>query len=257
MKKMILITVTIIMFIIIVFLVIGITNKTYFKKYYEVTNLDGKEIRIPLPLLSYYKGENTFSTLRSVKSVSNILNKYVENLQSCYDESYFYDKDLNITINRYYVENEFPFNKINLEYSFGNRCENEFVLDDNWVDEIIEESEIEEISIRKCVSESDVLKCDSKTINEVDIEEVLQYTMEHDFVRIKNNKNIGIDETGKHYLISIYYKIGKSGYMLSIFKHDDNYLAFKVTDANDHGKNAIYDINKDIDTMFNDIYNKY
>ena len=44
-----------------------------------------------------------------------ILSKYVESLESCYDESYFYDSELNITIFKYYVEDESPFNKIFLK----------------------------------------------------------------------------------------------------------------------------------------------
>src|SRR5690554_3018126 len=153
MKKKIIMTILIIF---VLSLLVGVSNKSFFKNYYETTNLKGEKIKIPLPLFSYYQVEQdgsivTFKTFRGVNNIQNILNNYVEYLQSCYDESYFYDSNLDITINRYYIEKGVPFNNIYLDFDYGNYCENEFVLDNNWLIEFIEKAEVQEVVINNCI----------------------------------------------------------------------------------------------------------
>jgi hypothetical protein len=248
-KRIPIIVVTI---LIVILFIITLTNKTFFKNYYEIES----NKRIPLPIFSYYEKEDnnniTFNTFRRVDNVSSIINSYIENLHSCYDESYFYDSDLNITISKYYVEDKFPFNKIHLAFTTGNYCENEYVLEDNWINDI--KDKIEDISIEKCVIQNSNINCDSKNIKELDINELLNYISKDSRIENKDNISIKIDED--YYSISSYYSINNNSYTLSIFKYN-NYLAFKITDANDHSKNAIYNIDKDINKLFNNIYNKY
>lgn len=237
--------------IIIVLLIITCTNKTYFKKYYIVTNPKGDEIKIPVPLFSYYnnvrgKYNVTFSTSRSVKNIRNILSKYVENLKSCYDESYFYDKNLDITISKYQVEEGSPFNKIYLTYTYGNYCENEYVLDDNWMTELNEKAVMQEAVISE-----DIIN--SKKVSYADVKSLLDYISKPSVARIENKNNI--DENGSKYLMAYYYKLNRKSYVLSVFVYN-NYLAFKVIDANDHGKNAIYNVGDNANKLLEDIYNK-
>lgn len=254
-KKVILV---IILIILGVFLTVGIINKTFFKNYYEVINLEGKELKIPLPLFSYYektndKNDATFSTIRKFENVQDVINKYMDNLQTCYDESYFYDADLDITIIKYYVEKSFPFNKIHLKYNHGNYCENEYVLDNNWLNEFIDKAQINEVEIKKCIIKNDTVDCDNKNIINEDFKQIFNNNFMDNVTRIENKSNITIKEDIDYYLITAYYTLNNNSYMLSIFKYGD-YIAFKVIDANDHAKNAIYNINQDVEQLFKNIY---
>jgi hypothetical protein len=257
-NKTLIITLSVISGLVLILLLIGLTNKTYFKKHYVVTNKEGDKVNIPVPLFSFYNGVEgkynvTFSTLRSVKATQNVLNKYVENLQSCYDESYFYDKNLNITISKYQVEKGSLFNKISLSYTYGNYCKNQYVLDKDWINTFKEKAKVSETVIDRCITINSELKCDNKKISNYGALELINNTL--NFERIENKNNFGIDESRDYYSISVYYTIDKQGYTLSIFKYGDA-LAFKVVDANDHPKNAIYNINQDVDKVLKDLYNK-
>jgi hypothetical protein len=240
-------------------LITGFTNKTFFKGYYEVTNPEGEKVRIPLPLFAYYNSDNaaytaTFSTFRSVETTQNTLNQYVEFLQACYDESYFYDSDLDITITRYYVEAGFPLNKISLVYNFGNYCEDEYVLDDNWMSDIIENAEIQEGNIVKCIVENDNVDCDTKIISEVELRGLFDHVSQEPVKRIENKRNISINPLDDYYLITSYYRVNSKGYLLSIFIYNGKFLAFVITDDDDRSKNAIYDIGDSANTVIEDIY---
>ena len=234
--------------IIIPFILLLITNKTFFKNYYSIRNNNEEVIKIPLPMFSYYVNEvdsASFKTIRRVNKIIPIINNYIEGLQSCYDESYFYDSNLDITISQYNVIDEFPINKIYLTYTLGNYCENQYVLDNDWANQFINDFEIEEASINE------------KTINKEDVLELFEYIEQEDTFRVENKTIININEDVSNYLVSVYYLLDSKPYILEIFKYNDNQIAFKVTDANDHSKNAIYNISNDVNQIFDDIYNKY
>jgi hypothetical protein len=258
-KKILRISLITILSIMAIVSIILVVNKTFIKNYYRIKN-EKELVNIPVPRFSYLidrkKDSAKFYTLRSPKKIQIALNNYVENLQSCYDESYFYDKNTNITIKRYYVEDSFPFNKIYLEYILGNYCENEYVLDDNWLKDIKDKAKIQEIDITKCNLKDNNVKCDTKTLTDNDINGLLKDILPDDAIRIDYKNNFGIDPTKDYYSIEAYYVVGKFGYTLSIFKYND-YLAFKIIDINDHQKNAVYEINKDVNSIFQDVYNKY
>ncbi|MDD4298610.1 MAG: hypothetical protein PHS98_03160 [Bacilli bacterium] len=228
--------------------IVGVTNKTFFKTYYETTNEKKETVKIPLPLFSYFESESgeytaTFKTLRSVNSISNKLNKHIENLTSCYDESYFYDEKLGITISQYSIENGFPFNKIILAYKKGDYCENQYVLDNNWMTEIKENATIKEVIITKCSIKDNDIKYTPKTITNYDIERAYNYINKSSITRIENKNNITNIDEDDSYTINVHYTIDNFGYELIIFSYDTNYLAFKVIDSNDHAKNAVYNMN--------------
>ncbi|MGE5455997.1 MAG: hypothetical protein ACM3O4_02720 [Ignavibacteriales bacterium] len=257
-KKILMIILVIVLIKIVILSIITFSNKTFYKEYYEIKNSSGEMVKIPLPLFSYFNKEKksiaTFSTLKSVKKVQPILSKYVENLQSCYDEGYFYDKDLDITITRYQIEKDFPFNKIYLNYTKGNLCENEFVLDEDWMVDVISKAKIDSVNIDRCYVNNGIGYCDSKKINNAI--QFLNYSFDRELKRVEINTNIGENSTVDHYVISGYYTLDGKGYTLMIFNYNDN-LAFKVVDANDHSKNAIYDIDEDVNELFKDIYDNY
>lgn len=252
-KKIIIITIAVVIGLLIISI---LTNKTFFKNYYEIES----NKRIPLPMFSYLKIEEknniTFSTFRRVNNVSNIINGYIENLHSCYNESYFYDKDLDITITKYYVEDGFPLNKIHLAYVNGNRCENQYTLEDDWINDVKDNTTMTGISVEKCILTNNNINihCDTKNIEKEDINKLFNYVSKES--RIENKENISIKNDEEYYSIFSYYSVNNDNYTLSIFKYND-YLAFKITDENDHSKNAIYNINDDINRIFMDIYNKY
>ncbi len=260
-NRILIISLIVIIVIIGTFLIIGLTNKTYFKSYYEVTNKAGKKSKIPLPLFSYFREEHgkynaTFTTLRGVRVTQDTLSKYVENLHACYDEGYFYDKNIDITISKYYIENGFPFNKIYLTYDFGNYCENEFVLDNDWLTKVITKADIREVNINKCVLVNNNMKCDSKTVSKTDVDKFFDYANKIMFPRIENKNNITNNNTKTYYSITAYYIMDGSSYMLTAFPYSDTYLAIKITDPNDHSKNAIYDIGA-VNPLLASIYNRY
>lgn len=241
--------------------VIGITNKTFFKTYYETTNSKKEVVKIPLPLFSYFEGEKgeytaTFKTLRGIKSVGNMFNNYVEKLTSCYDESYFYDDKLGITISDYYIEDGLIFNKINLTYRKDNYCEDQYVLDDNWMTEIKDKSTINEVIITKCNTKDDTILCTPKSIDNYDIEEAYNYMNKDSIIRIENKDNITNVDGDDTYIIKVHYTLNKSNYVLSIFSHNTNYLAFKVVDMNDHPKNAIYDMKQNTNELLKQVWEK-
>ena len=119
MKKKIIIVVCILLFILI--LILG-SNKTFFKTSY---------MGIKIPLFSYYEKGNALYSIRSYKKIDEIKNNYLNSLESCFDESYFYDKNINKSIIKYDIQNKI-INRIIIEYENGNVCLNEFVLEDDW-----------------------------------------------------------------------------------------------------------------------------
>lgn len=258
-RKILTISVIIVLFVICAFLTIGFNNKTFLKDYYGVNKLNSETVKIPIPLFSYYlkekKSENwytaTFNTLKDVNKVRDVLNNYIENLQSCYDESIFYDKDIDISIYKYSIIDNFPFNKIFLDYDFGNQCANEYVLNDDWITDIISNENVMESEIDKYVIKNNEISTTNKKIENADIKDIFNYTSKNG-MRIENTQNINADEKDIYYIISVYYDIN----ILSIFIYNDEYLAFKLTDANDHSKNAIYSVDN-AKQLFTSIYDKY
>ena len=139
-----------------------------------------------------------------------------------------------------------------LKYNHGNYCENEYVLDNNWLNEFIDKI-INEVEIKKCIIKNDTVDCDNKNIINEDFKQIFNNNFMDNVTRIENKSNITIKEDIDYYLITAYYTLNNNSYMLSIFKYGD-YIAFKVIDANDHAKNAIYNINQDVEQLFKNIY---
>lgn len=96
-------------------------NKTFFGNYYEITNDSGEEARIFTLNFSFYAGESEphtaiFYRFGSRKSMQDRLNRFVENLTSCYDDGAFCDTEQDYTIYSYTVSDGFLIHKITLKY---------------------------------------------------------------------------------------------------------------------------------------------
>lgn len=240
----------VIVFAVLTFLTILVGNKTFLSNSYYVNNSAGERIKIPIPYFSYYidttKNENIFYTLRSTNNIRSILGKYVESLEACYDESYFYDSDLDITIFKYYVEDGKFFNKIYLSYQLGNYCKDEYVLDKNWITEFQDNAIVSEIKEEIC----EISTCREKDINKVNLDNLLNYVKQIKRVEFSENTNIDTKYVGR-----VYYTLNKKSYVLSIFEYKE-YLGFKVVDQNDHSKNAIYEMDDQVTELLSQMFEK-
>ncbi len=235
----------VVLIVISLFVIIGGSNKTFFNSYYRISD----DSQIPIPLFSYYVSENdneiTFKTVKSAEATRSFITKYLNKLSSCYDESYFYDKGNNVTISKYEVEDKGSINEIYLSYKKGNYCENEFVLDDNWMIEFLNNSTITEIKADNNVT----LKYDIN-LNIEDVKNAMNEFLSSNYTRANNKGKITDEEND--FLVKIYYTLNSKSYELSIFDYEEEYIAFVVVDPNDAQKNAIYKVSN-IGNFFNKI----
>lgn len=223
----------------------GLNNKTFFKNYYQTTNNKGEIVKIPLPIFSYFKQEDanhnvTFKTLIGAKRVNQVISNYIEGLTACYNESYYYDENLGITIKQYLSKKGFPFSEIILSYDKGDYCTNQYVLPSNWLTIIKEEAIIKEVVIIKCNIQTNITFTE-KPITNYDVKTLYDYSDNKLFKRIENKENIIYVDQDDSYVVNVYYQIKNEEYKLEIFSYNNN-LVFKVIDSNDHAKNAIYEI---------------
>lgn len=250
MKKKIII-ISVILLILIIPMIFLIFNKTFFKKYYKIN----ENTMLNIPNYSIFLSDKdyiaNFISFKKTEILRNEINHYVENLISCYDESYFYDEENNISIKSYNIDEGPFYNKYQIEYSLSNLCENEYVLDDDWFEDFKNNAVINEIELYNCSDE-----CSSVATTNNDLNNVLNYIEQENYSRIENDNNINFDST-KDYYINVYYTENSMGYMMHIFSYENN-LAIKVIDDNDHPKNAIYQLdNVNINEILKNIFNSY
>lgn len=226
------------------------SNKTFLKEYYYI-NADSK---IKIADYSFYLNDrnNTvaFITIKSVEDIRSEMSSYIESLESCYDESYFYDEVNKVTIKSFDIEEGKLFNTYKIDYDLNNLCENEYVLGNSWLNEFKDNAEIAEITVTECID-----KCNSKNINDLNLENLLNYLSEDDYQRIENKNNINFDSTSGYY-VTAYYTIEDMDYMMYVFSYENN-LAIKIIDSNDYPKNALYQLNIDninINELIKNIY---
>lgn len=177
--------------------------------------------------------------LSNFNSVDNQKNIYLDKLESCNDESYFYDSKSDITILKYEIVNSSMFRRINIEYEKGNKCANSFVLESKWYDDLYEK-EILSMEIKVCDED-----CLDYNVAEEDFDQVLNYFFGTNFIRVSNKEKLN---SNGNYILNIYY-----GYhILEVFKHNDNYVAFNLIDSNEMSKNAVYyyDDFRSVDKLF-------
>lgn len=257
MKKIWVVILSIIIVFVTSMLFVLIGNKTFFKDGYSIENIEKREVSIPLPRFSYFVKSNgeteaRFYNLGNPTKLTNDISKYVESLQSCYDESYFYDPSIDVTITKYHVEKKGLFHQIDLDYQMGNICENQYVLSDDWMEPFInQEIKTSEIVIDKCIVNEPNINCETRTLLETDVINLLKYVAYS--TRTENKSNISMDQMSNYYLMGVYYILDGHGYVLQIFSDKENRLVFKRMDSNDHSQNAIYQLDgtKILETIYN------
>ena len=123
---------SIIIIILVLFLAVFISlvvNPTFFKNYYS-TNIDNKQIMIPIPQYSFYSGSAGMGTciikLKTLKEHDEIevfINDYLYSLESFKKDgkTLYYDRNNNITIWQYLYSNAGigPVNTICLGFNHG------------------------------------------------------------------------------------------------------------------------------------------
>ncbi len=91
-------------------------------------------------LYSFVKSEGVetykYITLASRKSYEKYLTKNIEILQSCYDESYYYDEDENITYLKYEYKKLFIINIIEIKIVREDYCKDALVLKKDWINDV-------------------------------------------------------------------------------------------------------------------------
>lgn len=225
MKKKIVIIVCILLFILL--LILG-SNKTFFK-----TSFMG----IKIPLFSYYEKGNTLYSIRSYKKIDEIKISYLNSLESCFDESYFYDKNIDKSIIKYDIQNKIV-KRIIIEYENGNVCLNEFVLEDDWY-ENINENEIIASEIVKCKNN----KCETSKVS-INFKKLISDLKNS--TRIENDNYISFDYIDNNNYIGIYLSDNKTySKAIKIIPYKEKVLGIIIIDDNDSKRNALYKIDKD------------
>lgn len=221
-------------------------NKTFLKEYYK---------GVYIPKLSYLynetEGRAKFLSLKSSDSLTTAINKYIDTLRTCYDEGYFYDDEAKVTISEYTVNKGFVFNTIKIDYVDSNLCDNEYVLKENWQEEIINNAIVSEVIINKCVVND---TCYSKSITNSDLESIFDYLDLETTERVDVKNNFSFNVMVDYYYIEAYYKLDNNNFMLEIFEYNNN-LAFKIIDNNDHQQNALYKVDNNVKDIFINLYN--
>lgn len=126
--------------VVIIFLLIGGTfflfiNETFIYEVYKTENMDGDGIsinRFMYLVPSDNKTDAVFYTPVSYNKLESKKKSYLDTLDSCYG-IYYYDKNNDITITKYDIENNKYLKKVYISYSGGNYCSGDYKLTDMWV----------------------------------------------------------------------------------------------------------------------------
>ena len=131
----------------------------------------------------------------------------------CFNESYSYNKDRDISIYKWNSKNILFFRWFELEFKKGNICDTEYYLDDQYINKIINESEIIE------------------NINNINLKELIK-----DRIAILDNKKYSTDEEK----IFISYKLDNKEEELYLFYIDD-LLIIQIGNVDEGAKYIAYE----------------
>ena len=125
--------------IIITLLVIGglfylFINKTFI---YNVYKNDVMKSGIPIKKFMYVKDDiknnkANFYTFWPSNSLEEEKDSYLKKLELCYGK-YYYDKDNDVTITEYKINDKNYYKEVNISYVKDNYCSDEYKLSDMWV----------------------------------------------------------------------------------------------------------------------------
>lgn len=122
-----------------IFLVIGslfllLINKTFIYELYKTEEMESSGI--PIKRFMYLNDESesraTFYTPYNISTLEQTKKSYLEKLESCYGK-YYYDKDNNITIIKYEVNDDKYLRSVDIEFVKDNYCKTDYSLSDMWV----------------------------------------------------------------------------------------------------------------------------
>lgn len=162
-------------------------------------------ILLILPKLEF-KTDNKITYI----SYSEYLDEY--DLPTCYNESVIYDEKKNISITHTNYKKYFIFYLVTLDYKDGNLCDVEYLLEESYIDNFINNAQIEENE------------------KKIDIKELIQNKK----AVVSNKRYVGND-----YETSIYYILDGKHEVLYVFYIDD-LLVIQVGNSDEGPKFIAY-----------------
>lgn len=203
---------SIVFLIIIIFLIIfGLINKTFFSEKYIVLNEVNNVVYLPIPKFSFFLNEENneikLYTLEKEDTINKFINNYLKDLESCYDNKYYYDFNRHISIKNYSYDN----NIINIKYVSDNICIKEHELSSNWSNKFND-------------AEYKYIKYNNIDIEESKFKEFINSFSNYEFHRY--NEDIKMDN--KYYLVTEFTYRNKS-YKTEITYMKKNFIGIKIS----------------------------
>lgn len=103
---------------------------------------------------------------------------------SCYDESYFYNKDKDISIYGYDFKKFLFFHVIILEYKNGNVCDTEYLLEESYISNFLDDAEItynsKNIDLTKLIKGKSAIVGNKRYFGN-DYETFIEYVLDGDY----------------------------------------------------------------------------
>ncbi len=199
--------------------------------------INHKKHNLNLPVLSFQVTDK--DSIKVYALNKSWFDKYLNNLTSCYNESYWYDKTNNYTIMKFKIEDKKLYQKHNLDIIQGNYCEDEYSLKADYIKTFLDNAVIKEATLIKSLSNKEI-KYSPKNIDKY-LVPLLSSLEKAEGVKV--TKRINNDE--QQFKLSLYYEMNKESYIMEIYEAND-YLILRVVDQNDHNKYIKYKIDKEI-----------
>lgn len=194
-----------------------LTNKTFV---YDTYKSDDVKEGIPISRFMYVKENNldvTFYTFVNKEKLERVRDEYLKSLDDCYGK-YYYDKDNDVTITEYKINDKNYYREVIINYVNDNYCSDEYKLSDMWVYEYNSLSAY----IDGDISEKAMTNLIDKVYNSKNIEPV-----------ITNYKN--------KYSLKVNCDKNGDKYSLTFEDFNDNQLLVKK-EVNENIKFAVYEI---------------
>lgn len=109
-------------------------NKTFIYTTYKSDEINGEGIPIErfMYLVKEKEGTASFKSPLSSNYLESKKDDYLKNLENCYNK-YYYDKDNDITITKYDIDNNKYLRNVEISFVKDNYCSSNYVLSDMWV----------------------------------------------------------------------------------------------------------------------------
>lgn len=109
-------------------------NKTFIYTTYKSDEMNGEGIKLErfMYLVKEKDGTANFKSPLSNNYLESKKEDYLKNLENCYNK-YYYDKDNDITITKYDIDNNKYLRNVEISFVKDNYCSSNYVLSDMWV----------------------------------------------------------------------------------------------------------------------------